>query len=176
MAKADHIGFLVQPSILISNEAPPRARITDFGLCSIAQSGFFCPTRRTAGDTYGYMAPELFNEGARASKEADMYAFGTLVYEVITGSRPFEHCSVSDLLRLDIQGSRLPRPEDPVAVGFGQGMWEFVEKCLNGNPKLRPSAAEALDHFSRAAWTSTDVGPGPTVLTDPRTTISRVGE
>ena len=163
MAKTDPIGFLVQKNILLSNEAPPRACIADFGLCSIAPSGSFGPTRTAAGGTFGYMAPELFSEGARASKKADMYAFGMLVYEVITGSHPFEHHRVVALPALTMQGSRPPRPEDPVAVGFGQGMWEFVEKCWDKNPQLRPSATEALDHFRRAAMTSTDVDPGPTV-------------
>ena len=162
-AKADPTDFLVQPNILISNESPPRACIADFGLCSIAPSRSFGHSRTIAGGTFGYMAPELFNEDARDSKEGDMYAFGMLVYEVITGSRPFEHHRMIELPRLTIQGSRPPRPEDPVAVGFGQGTWEFVEKCWDKNPELRPSATEALDHFKRAARTSTDVDPGPTV-------------
>ena len=185
MAKADPIGFLMQPNTLINNEAPPRACITDFGLCSITSSGSFGPTRTTAGSSFvptrtargdtivstrttaggtpGYMASELFDRGARVSKEADMYAFGMLVYEVITGSRPFGHHRVCDLSMLTTRGSRPPRPEDPVAVGFGQEMWDFVEKCWDNNPKLRPSATEVLDHFRRAAMTSTDVDPGPTV-------------
>ena len=162
-AKADPTDFLVQPNILISNESPPRACIADFGLCSISPSRSFGPSRTIAGGTFGYMAPELFNEGARASKEGDMYAFGMLVYEVITGARPFEHHRVFALPTLTVQGSRPPRPEDPAAIGFGQGTWDFVERCWNENPKLRPSATEALDHFRRAAKTSTDVDPGPTV-------------
>ena len=88
-----------------------------------------------------------------------MYAFGMLVYEVITGSRLFEHHKVAPPPTL----TRPPRPEDLVATGFGQGMWDFVEKCWDKNRKLRPSAREALDHFSCAAETSMDVGPGPTV-------------
>ena len=109
------------------------------------------------------MVPELSNEGARASKEADMYAFGMLVYEVITGAQLFEHHWAFALPTLDVRGSRPPRPEDPVSIGFSQGTWDFVERCWNENPELRPSATEALDHFRRAARTSTDVGPGPTV-------------
>ena len=163
MAKADPTGLLVQQDILISNEAPPRACIADFGFCSIAPSGTFGPTRTTAGGNPGYTAPELLSEDAGTSKEADIYAFGVLVYEVITGSRTFEHHRVFDLPRLTTQGSRPPRPEDPVAMGFDQGTWDFVEKCWDKNPELRPSATEALDHFRRAAMTSTDVGPGRTV-------------
>jgi serine/threonine protein kinase len=153
----------VQPNILINNETPPRACIADFGLCSIVPSRSFGPSRTIPGGTFGYMAPELFKKDARASKEADMYAFGMLVYEVITGARPFEHHRALALPTLTLQGSRPPRPEDPVAVGFGQGTWDFVERCWSENPVLRPSAREALDHFRRAARTSTDVSPGPTV-------------
>ena len=35
------------------------------------------------------MAPVLFSEDAKPSAEADMYAFGMVVYEVITGARPY---------------------------------------------------------------------------------------
>ena len=162
MTKTNPIDLYLQPNILINNETPPQACIADFGHCSIAPSEPFDPEETIAGGAFGYMTPELFNGGARTSK-ADMYAFGMLVYEVITGARLFEHHWAFALPTLDVRGSRPPRPEDPVSIGFSQGTWDFVERCWDENPELRPSAAEALDHFRRAARTSTDVGPGPTV-------------
>lgn len=84
------------------------------------------------------------------SKEADMYAFGMVIYVVVTGTRP-----------------RTPiRPEDPVAVGFVHGTWEFAEKCWDGNRERRPTAREALEHFEGVAKTSAVVDPGPTIHGD----------
>lgn len=116
--------------------------------------------------TFGHMAPELFSENGEASKEADMYAFGMVVYEVITGALPFGHHKMMELPMLTIIGSRPPRPEDPAAIGFGQGTWEFMEQCWDENPKKRPTAREALVHFGRIARTSTIVDPGPTIPVD----------
>ena len=162
MISDNHLNELSQPNILINNEKPPRACIADFGLCAIAPTASFGPTKAGDGGTFGYMAPELL-EGAKASKEADMYAFGMVVYEVITGTLPFGHRRAVELPMLTIRGSRPPRPEDPVATGFGQGTWELVERCWEKNPEQRPTAREALEHFEGVARTSTAVGPGPTI-------------
>jgi serine/threonine protein kinase len=122
----------------------------------------FPPTHAGGGaGTPGYMAPELFS--GHASKEAVMYAFGVVVYEVITGTRPFGDRRLVELPRLTLQGLGLPTPEDPVAAGFCQGTWEFAERCWNENPGQRPVARQAVEHFERAAKSSTVVDPGPTI-------------
>lgn len=156
----DCVNLLSQANILINNETPPRACIADFGLCAIAPTTYFGTTKAGGGGTFGYMAPELFSENAEASKEADMYAFGMVVYEVITGSLPFAHHKVVELPVLTLKGSRPPKPEDLGAIGFGQGTWEFVERCWDKNPEQRPTAREALEHFKSVVKTSTNVDPG----------------
>ena len=125
----------------------------------------FDPTTRRAdaGGTFRYMAPELFARGAKPSKEADMYAFGMVVYEVVTGARPFGQRRAIELPVLATKGIRPNRPEDPVAVGFGRGTWEFAEKCWDAKWEQRPTAREAVEHFGRVARTSTVVNPGPTI-------------
>ena len=117
-------------------------------------------TRGEAGGTFGYMAPELYQVGAKPSKPADIYAFGMVVYEVITGTRLFGQHILLQLPTLTTQGWRPPRPEGPVAM-FDQGTWEFVERCWNENSEQRPTAEEALGHFDRVVVNSTVVDPGP---------------
>ena len=119
-----------------------------------------------AGGTFGYMAPELFSEAPVPSKEADMYAFGMVIYEVITGVRPFGQRRMQELLLLNSGGVKPDRPEEPVAIGFGQGTWEFAERCWDGNPEQRPTAGEASEHFERVAKTSKVVDPGPMIPGD----------
>ena len=118
---------------------------------------------RDAGSTSGYMAPELFPEDARLSKEADMYAFGMVVYEAITGAHPFGRRRVEELFLLTTRGIRPNKPEDPIAIGFGEGTWEFAERCWDRDWGRRPTAREALEHFKRVAKTSTVVDPGSTI-------------
>lgn len=92
-----------------------------------------------------------------------MYAFGMVVYEVVTGARPFGQRRAAELLIPTIEGTRPNRPENPVAVGFGQGTWEFLVKCWDGDRGRRPTVGEALEHFGCVAKTSRVVGPGPTI-------------
>ena len=159
----DSDGPPLQTNILINNETPPRACISDFGLCAFVPSGSFDPSSVEAGGTFGYMAPELFSTNAEPSKQADMYAFGMVIYEVITGARPYGKRKLVELRLLTTQGLRPCKPEDPMPIGFGQGTWEFAERCWEENRTKRPSAREALDHFERVARTSTVVGPGLTI-------------
>ena len=159
----NYINSSSQSNILINNETPARACISDFGLCAIAPDVYFGPTAPDVGGTFGYMAPELFSEGAKPSKEVDIYTFGILVYEVVTGARAFEPRRAEELLPPIPMSIRPHRPEDPVAIGFGQGTWEFAEKCWNGNREKRPTAREALEHFKRVVRTSIAVDPGPKV-------------
>ena len=161
------INMLSQHNILINNETPPRACIADFGLCAIVPSASFGPTNAGGCGTFGYMAPELFLDGARASKEADIYAFGMVTYEVLTGTRPFGYRKLVELPALTLQGARPPIPEDPMAVGFGHGTWELAERCWDGDPKQRPTARQVLEHFERLRRISTVVVPGPMIPVHP---------
>jgi len=120
--------------------------------------------RVDADSASGYMAPELLSESNHPSKEADIYAFGMVAYEVVTGAPLSGQHGMVEVPTLTVQGWRPSKPEDPVGVGFGQGMWEFIEKCWDGNPKQRPIAREAVEHFKHATHTSMVVNPGPTTL------------
>lgn len=123
-------------------------------------------TPKDAGGTFGYMAPELFRKDSKPSQEADIYAFGMVVYEVVTGTRPFRQYKMVELPVLTTQGLRPTKPEDSVVVGFGPGTWEFIEKCWDQRCEGRPTAGEAVEHFERIAVTSTDIEPGPVLWPD----------
>ena len=155
-------GSMLQANILITNGTPPRACISDFGLSAIVGT----TEANVAGGTISFMAPELYSDGAKVSKEADMCAFGIVVYEVIAGVQHYRLRKVWEIPLLTIQGSRPPKPQAPVPAGFGQGTWEFAERCWDKNPTRRPSARAALDHFERIARFSTVVDPGPSIRTE----------
>ena len=162
-------GLVLQANILITGGTPPRARISDFGLGAVVATTTFGSTRMDVGGTAGFMAPELYSDGAKVSKEADMYAFGIMVYQIIAGTQPYGSRRSWEIMRLTIQGSRPPQPEAPVPIGFDQGTWEFAERCWDENPTQRPSAGAALEHFERVAGTSTIVDPGPAIrIQEPR--------
>jgi hypothetical protein len=81
-----------QSNILITNDSPPRACLSGFG--SLFNPHQEHPMSEAAdapvGVKWRYLAPELIHpsrfglKGANPSQEADVYAFGLLVLEVIT--------------------------------------------------------------------------------------------
>jgi len=61
--------------------------LSDFGIAQVAQSTLFEKTQPMAG-TVGYMAPEQLHGRARFA--SDQYALGIIVYEWLSGNRPFQ--------------------------------------------------------------------------------------
>ena len=83
--------------------------------------------------TAAYMAPEQAR-GATVDKRADIWAFGVLLYEMLTGERLFEGESVVDTLsavmRQEIDFGRLP-------AGTPGAIRQLLRRCLERNPKNR---------------------------------------
>ncbi|CAL5423090.1 unnamed protein product [Camellia sinensis] len=74
-------------NILIDNDF--NARLGDFGLAKLCDHGTNPQTSHVAG-TLGYIAPELAHTG-KANTSTDLFAFGTLMLEVVCGRRPVQH-------------------------------------------------------------------------------------
>ena len=83
--------------------------------------------------TAAYMAPEQAR-GQAVDKRTDLWAFGVVLYEMITGRRPFDGETVSDtiaaVLRQDVDWKRLPA-QTPGEVR------RLLKRCLERNPKNR---------------------------------------
>ena len=83
--------------------------------------------------TAAYMAPEQAR-GKPVDKRADIWAFGVLLYEMITGRRPFHGETLSDTIASVLTGdpdvSAIPA-DTPHAVRT------LIERCLQRDPKVR---------------------------------------
>ena len=132
-----------------------QVRVLDFGLAkamdpvagssaaaNLARSPTIMnsPTLTAAGTQLGvilgtaaYMSPEQARGGA-VDKRADIWAFGVVVYEMLTGERLFQGDSVVDTLsavmRQEIDLGRLP-PSTPARLR------DLIRRCLERNPKNR---------------------------------------
>uniref|UniRef100_J3NEE0 non-specific serine/threonine protein kinase n=1 Tax=Oryza brachyantha TaxID=4533 RepID=J3NEE0_ORYBR len=73
-------------------------RLGDFGLAKLYEHGANPSTTRVVG-TLGYLAPELTRTG-KATTAADVFAFGALVLEVVSGRRPIEPSAAPEELVL----------------------------------------------------------------------------
>lgn len=129
-------------------------KVIDFGVAASLGAGEFStitPTGHVPGSVR-YMAPELL-DGVGASRASDLYAVGCLLYELITGSRPFQH---HDLIR-EIWRSR---EEDPPAMrGVPGELEELTIQLLAKAPELRPDSAASV-HRRLLPWIE-DLPPVP---------------
>ena len=79
-------------NILIDDEF--NAKVSDFGLAKLLDSGESHITTRVMG-TFGYVAPEYANTGL-LNEKSDIYSFGILLLEAITGRDPVDYARPSN--------------------------------------------------------------------------------
>ena len=120
------------------------------------------------------MAPELLHpalfglEKGVPSKEADVYALGMTVYQVLTGQWPFYPKREGEIMSAVMLGERPPKPEDPENIGMTEDVWELVTECWRGDRTKRPVILEILKRFCDIT------GEGRTVDSTSEVTIPRL--
>nr|ASM47209.1 lysm-containing receptor kinase 6 [Parasponia rigida] len=138
-----------------------RAKIANFGLARStgAQEGQFSLTNHIVG-TVGYMAPEYLENGL-VSTRLDVYAFGVLLLEMLTGKEIHifydENINLSNALSavLNDEGQEsLSRFMDPsMQEKYPHELAKFVvqviDSCLEKNPEARPTMDEIVQFLKR---------------------------
>ena len=116
--------------------------------------------------TAAYMAPEQA-KGKNVDKRADIWAFGVVLYELLTGKRPFRGDDVSDILASVLK-------EEPDDSAVPERARRLIRRCLEKDPKkrlrdigaapdllmeepVRTAAAAAPSRFGFAAWAAAGV-------------------
>jgi serine/threonine-protein kinase len=126
-------------NILLDREGNPR--VSDFGLARDHYSNRHLTQQGEMLGTPYYMAPEQIR-GETATPAADVWALGVLLFESVTGKRPFEGRSVPQVGRAimndaPLAPSRVARQPVPSAIDA------LCNAMLSKDPKRRPSM-EAL--------------------------------
>ncbi|RIA87879.1 kinase-like domain-containing protein [Glomus cerebriforme] len=114
--------------------------ITDMGLCKPADYNALENTKKSVYGVLPYIAPEILR-GQNYTKAADIYSFGIIMYETISGLPPYHDISHDINLAMKIcQGLR---PTFNIKVP--QLIVHLIKRCLDANPLNRPSASEMKD-------------------------------
>ncbi len=130
-----------------------RVKILDFGLAKLTQiegsgsSGTNLPTETRGTEpgvvlgTLGYMSPEQVR-GRSADARSDIFSFGAILYEMLSGKRAFHGDSAADTMSAILR-------EDPPDLSvtnqsISPGLERVVRHCLEKNPERRFQSARDL--------------------------------
>jgi Tol biopolymer transport system component len=156
-----------------------RVKILDFGLAKPMEFGTSAATiANTLGTasgtimgTVGYMAPEQVR-GHATDHRSDIFAFGVVLYEMVTGRRAFSGDTPADTISA-ILNADVPEIEN-TGTGVPAALERIVRRCLEKKPELRFQSAHdlafALETVSGAATRS-----GPVAAEPPRAVPQRRG-
>jgi serine/threonine-protein kinase len=153
-----------------------EALVTDFGVAKALSAA------ATAGEsgltslgvalgTPAYMAPEQGAADPHVDHRADLYAWGCLAYECLTGDPPFTGRQPAALLAAHI--SAAPEPVERRRAGLPAALAALVMRCLEKRPADRPqSAGELLQVLETAVTPSSGTAPTVPVTSGSPTTVS----
>ena len=156
-----------------------HAKVLDFGLAKLMEitvssggSASRSPTMlgTVAGQimgTAGYMAPEQVN-GEEVDNRTDLFAFGCVLYEMVSGRRPFAGTNVHDTLGRIVDKD--PEPLSAIDARLPAEVQRMAKKCLAKDPGRRYQSAADLVVDLRAL--SVDIQGGQAISLDD---LSQVG-
>jgi len=124
-----------------------HALVMDFGVAKAlavgqaAGSGTLTGTGLALG-TPAYMAPEQVAGDSRMDHRADIYAWGVLAYELLTGRPPFVRENSQALMGAHV--SATPEPISAQRAAIGPALAQIVMRCLEKAPGARYQSSEEL--------------------------------
>lgn len=129
-------------NILVTSEGQPV--IIDFGLALTKEARRVTYANLTpSAGTPDYMSPEQI-EGQRGDRRTDIYALGTMLYELLAGHVPFTGDNYQVVMQQHLQAA-IPRLDEEKPTVSPQ-LAAIVTRCLQRNPDDRYPDIRALIH------------------------------
>ena len=151
-----------------------RIKILDFGLAKLAQKAGADPddvtltSERTAAGvvmgTASYMAPEQVR-GEGADPRTDIFAFGAVLYEMLSGVRAFRRDTAAETMTAVLKDDP-PELSDPGHL-VSPALERIVRRCLEKNPEQRFQSARDLS-FALGALSGTEASTIARAAAGPR--------
>ena len=123
-------------------------KIADFGLARLNAQTFH---QTAAAGTLSYMSPDAID--GEVSAAGDVWAFGVLLQECLTGKFPYPHASQLSFIR------NVASQEPFIAPAMPPPFDQIVRGCLDKNPKTRWTAHRVLDCLAQRPRTAPNAAP-----------------
>jgi Tol biopolymer transport system component len=149
-----------------------RIKILDFGLAKLQQKaaaadGVTLTSSHTAAGvvmgTASYMAPEQVR-GEPADARTDIFAFGTMMYEMLAGNRAFRRETTAETMTAVLKEDP-PELSDP-GRGVSLALERIVRRCLEKDPEQRFQSAKDLS-FALSALSGTESSAAARITSSP---------
>ncbi|XP_031386594.1 serine/threonine-protein kinase PCRK1 isoform X2 [Punica granatum] len=133
-----------------------RAKLSDFGLARQGPAEGLSHVSTSVVGTVGYAAPEYVQTG-RLTAKSDVWSFGVVLYELITGRRavernlPRSEQKLLEWVRPYVSDPKKfhlimdPRLEGENCIRSAQKLASLANKCLMKQPKSRPKMSEVVE-------------------------------
>jgi tetratricopeptide (TPR) repeat protein len=136
----------LKPANVLLREGSGAPVITDFGF---AKARSLSASLTRSGAVFGtmyYMAPEQYRDSKHVGPRADVFALGVILYESLTGQRPFQGASAVQVSQALLHHD--PPPPSQVAPGVSPQLDAVVSRALAKTPEERCSAEELIEALS----------------------------
>lgn len=156
----DCIPHIIHRDIKSSNillDENMEAQVSDFGLATLMEPDKTHVSTLVAG-TFGYLAPEYFDTG-RATVKGDVYSYGVVLLELLTGRRPNDETFIEEGTKLVkwvqvvVQEKREEYVIDNVLKNYPSeeinAVFGIALMCLQSDPTRRPTMAEVVKMLER---------------------------
>ena len=122
-------------------------KLLDFGIAKIEPSGEETPQKLTqTGDVFGspyYMSPEQA-KGERLDARSDIYSLGCVMYQCLTGKRPFEGDNAYKTIYMHVNTPAPPFKKLRPDLALPIELEKIILKCLEKEPSKRFQSAQDL--------------------------------
>jgi hypothetical protein len=153
-----HGGHVVHRDVKPANimiEPSGQVKVMDFGIAKLETAANLTSTGLIMG-TPNYMSPEQAR-GLKVDGRSDLFSLGCVLYECLTGTRPFQAESVSGILVKILTED--PPPVDSRAAGLPPGVGAVLSRAMAKDPSARYASGAELIEALRARAAGTAAGP-----------------
>ncbi|HET7107099.1 MAG TPA: protein kinase [Candidatus Acidoferrum sp.] len=145
--------------------ADDTVKVTDFGTAKILQFGTVQQTTHVMG-TPSYMSPEQV-KGRPVDGRSDIFSLGVLLYEILTGEKPFPGQSITTVIYKIVNEE--PIPPRTLNPSLHQGLSDIVMRALAKEPEVRyQSCRELLEDLRNYRALTPAAGNPDATLVSPR--------
>lgn len=133
----------IKPSNLLISKRSGRLKLSDFGLARYTDATALTVAGRAVG-TCSYTAPELIRGRPEVSHRSDLYSFGCVLFEMLTGRRPFEAQTHAEVFYQHLEET--PPAVRSLAMDCPIWLEALVAQLLAKDPQNRPMDAGMVRH------------------------------